>query len=226
MLRHGEDRVNAARGTMARAEAIAVGRKSLQSAAEPAAKGQGMTILAAGVVLWWAAHLFKRAAPAARAGMGDKAKGPIALLLLISVVLMVWGYRAADVEPVYSPLPGMGHLNNLLMLIAVYLYGVSGTKGVLYPKMRHPMLWGTAIWAVAHLLVNGDLASVILFGGILAWTLLEMVLINRAESWTPPVNGRGIKGDAMNLAGTAVLYAVLAWVHIWLGHSPFAGTYG
>jgi uncharacterized membrane protein len=185
-----------------------------------------VTILIIGLVLWCAAHLFKRLAPAARAGMGDKVKGPIAIALLVSVGLMVWGYRAAEVVPVYSPWPGMGHLNNLLMLIAIYLYGVGGTKGMLYPRMRHPMLWGTVIWAVAHLLVNGDRASVVLFGGIGVWALVSIVMINRAQSWTPPVGGRGIKGDAMNIAGVVILYGIIAWVHIWLGHSPFMGTYG
>ena len=125
-----------------------------------------MGLLIAGVALWWAAHLFKRLAPDARVGMGDKGKGLVAGVLVISVILMVVGYRSADVIALYAPLPGMGHLNNLAMLIAIFLYGVGGTKGMLYTRMRHPMLWGTVIWAGSHLLVNGDLASVILFGGI------------------------------------------------------------
>ena len=185
-----------------------------------------MVWLIAGVVLWWGAHLFKRMAPDLRAGMGDRGKGPVALLLLVSVVLMVIGYRAAEYVPVYTPLPGIGHLNNAAMLVAVYLYGVNGTKGTLYTRMRHPMLWGTVIWAVAHLLVNGDRASLVLFGGIGIWAVLTMILINRAGPWLRPVAGRGLKGDAMNLAGTLVLYGLIAAVHIWLGHNPFMGTYG
>ncbi len=185
-----------------------------------------MTLLILGLILWYAAHLFKRMSPAMRAGMGDKAKGPIALALVVSVGLMVWGYRAAEVVPVYSPWPGMGHLNNLLMLIAIYLYGVGGTKGVLYPRMRHPMLWGTVIWAGSHLLVNGDQASIVLFGGIGVWALISIVVINRAEDWTPPAPGRGIKGDAMNLVGTLILYGLIAGIHVWSGHSPFMGNYG
>jgi uncharacterized membrane protein len=185
-----------------------------------------MTLLVAGLVLWWAAHLFKRIAPGARAGLGDRGKGLVALALLASVVLMVIGYRAADVVPLYAPLPGIGHLNNLAMLIAVYLFGVGGTKGTLYTRMRHPMLWGTVIWAGSHLLVNGDVASVILFGGLGVWALVAMGAINRAGPWMRPAAGRGIKGDAMNLAGTLVLYGLIAAVHVWLGHNPFMGTYG
>ncbi len=181
-----------------------------------------MGLLIAGVLLWIAAHLFKRAAPTARAAMGDKGKGAVAIALLISVGLMIWGYRAAEFVPVYDPLPGMKHLNNLLMIIAVYLYGVGGTKGTLYPLMRHPMLWGTVLWAVAHLLVNGDQASLILFGGIGLWALVQMALINRAGPWVP-LPGRGIKGDAMNLAGTVVLVGIMVWVHNLLGYNVFGG---
>ena len=184
-----------------------------------------MLILSLGVALWIGAHLFKRLAPVRRATLGDAAKGPIAGVLLVALVLMVWGYLRADLVPVYMPLPGMGHANNALMLGAIYLYGVGSSKGVLYPRMRHPMLWGTVIWAVAHLLVNGDLAAIILFGGILIWALVEMGLINAAAPWTAPAAGRGIKGDAGNLVVALVLYGVIAYAHIWLGHSPFLGSY-
>jgi uncharacterized membrane protein len=185
-----------------------------------------MFFLITGVLLWWAAHLFKRLAPDVRAGMGDRGKGLVALVLVVSVILMIVGYRRADVIALYAPLAGIGHLNNLAMLVAVFLFGVGGTKGTLYTRMRHPMLWGTVIWAGSHLLVNGDLASVILFGGIGAWALVAMVAINRAGPWERPVAGRGIKGDAMNLVGTLVLYGLIAAIHAWLGHNPFVGSYG
>lgn len=184
-----------------------------------------MTLLIPGLLLWWAAHLFKRVAPGARAALGGRGKAGIAVVLVAAVVLMVIGFRGAEVVPVYTPLPGMGHANNTLMLISVYLFGVGGTKGVLYPRMRHPMLWGTVIWSVAHLLVNGDLASIVLFGGIGIWALVEMAVINRTP-WQRPVAGRGIRGDAMNLVGTLVLFGLIAAIHSWLGHNPFLGTYG
>ena len=184
-----------------------------------------MVMLFLGVALWWAAHLFKRAAPAARARLGDPGKGVVALVLAGAVALMVLGYRAADFVPVYTPLPGMGHLNNTLMLVAIFLAGVGGTKGALYTRMRHPMLWGMFLWAVAHLLVNGDAASILLFGGLGIWTLVQMVAINRADPWARPVAGRGPKGDLMNLVGTLILYGLIAGIHIWAGHNPFLGTY-
>lgn len=181
-----------------------------------------MTLLVLGLALWWGAHLFKRLAPDARARLGDPGKGLVAVALLAAVVLMVFGYRGADIVPVWTPPPGMGHLNNTLMLVAVFLFGVGGTKGSLYTRMRHPMLWGTVLWAVAHLIVNGDLASIVLFGGIGLWALVAMAAINRAGPWDRPAAGRGLKGDAMNAVGTLVLYAVIAGVHTWLGYNPFA----
>lgn len=184
-----------------------------------------MFLLWIGVALWWAAHLFKRLVPGLRSAMGSRGYGYVAVALLVSVGLMIWGYRSADFVRVYDPIPGMGHLNNLLMLISVYLFGVGGTKGVLYPKMRHPMLLGAVVWAVAHLLVNGDQASLVLFGGIGLWALVQMALINRAGPWVRPTNGRGIKGDAMNVVGTLALFGLAVGIHIWLGHNPFLGTY-
>ncbi|WP_343080923.1 NnrU family protein [Ostreiculturibacter nitratireducens] len=185
-----------------------------------------MTLLILGVLLYSLLHLFKRILPGPRAAMGDAGKGVVALGSLAGIVLMVIGYRAAELVPVYTPLPGMGHLNNTLMLISIFLFGVGGTKGTLYPRMRHPMLTGMLLWAVAHLLVNGDVASIILFGGLGLWAIFEIVAINRAGSWTPPTDGRGLKGDAMNLVGTVVLYGIIAGIHIWLGYNPFLGTYG
>ena len=185
-----------------------------------------MSMLILGLILWWAAHLFKRVAPAARARMGDKERGPVALALLVSVVLMVLGYRGAEFTSVYTPVPGIGHLNNLLMLIAVFLTGVGGTKGVLVDKLRHPMLLGMAVFACAHLLVNGDLASIVLFGGLGIWAVVEMFVISAAEGpWTRPAPG-SIKGDIRNAVATLVIYAVITGLHIWAGHNPFLGTYG
>ena len=184
-----------------------------------------MTLLIIGLVLWVGSHWLKRLAPGLRETMGDAGRGVVALGAVAGVVLMVIGYRAAEVVPVYNPMPGMGHANNALMLISLYLFAVGGTKGLLYPVLRHPMLLGTIIWSAAHLLVNGDQASIILFGGIGLWALVSIPLINRVQSWTPPVNGRGIKGDAMALVGTLVLYGVAAWIHAWLGHPVFAGNY-
>ncbi|PTV96047.1 NnrU protein [Rhodobacter aestuarii] len=183
-----------------------------------------MSILILGILLWVLPHLFKRLAPRRHLMMMPQIKAMVAGFVLVGVVLMVIGYRMADVVPIYSPLPGMGHANNTLMLISIYLFGVSGARSVLIDKIRHPMLWGMVIWSVSHLLVNGDLSSIVLFGALGLWAVGEMVLINRAGPWKRPKPGK-LLGDLKNLIGTALVYGVITWIHSLLGHNPFLGSY-
>jgi len=181
----------------------------------------GWSLLILGVALWWAAHFFKRALPDLRAGMGDAGKGVVALAIVAGIVLMVLGFRATPYIEVWSPPAFMVHINNLLVLIAIWMMSPAGQKGLLLNKVRHPMLAGFKAWAVAHLLVNGDLASIVLFGGLLAWAVAEVIVINRADpDWTPGEPGTLAK-DGMFLIGSVVLLAVIGFVHGWLGYPPF-----
>jgi len=180
-----------------------------------------LSLMILGVALWWGAHLFKRVAPDARANMGDKARGGVALLIVASIVLMVIGFRGASVGDVWYPPVWGTHLNNLLVLIAIFMMSPAPRKGKLLNNMRHPMLIGFGLWAFAHLLVNGDLASVLLFGGLLAWALVEIVVINRAEPrWHPTEKGTYAK-DGMFLVASLILMGVIGYIHFWLGYWPF-----
>ncbi len=183
-----------------------------------------MTLLVLGLILWFGAHFFKRFAPDLRARLGDPGKGLVALLVVGSVVLMVLGYRAADFIPVWQPPAFMVHVNNLLMILAFWIYGSSAAKGAkAWPayQIRHPQLVGFMVWAFAHLLVNGDLASILLFGGLLIWAEATIVLINQAEpEWTPPEPAG--RPTYIRLAViTLVLVAVVTGIHAWLGVWPF-----
>ncbi|MFD0978148.1 NnrU family protein [Tropicimonas aquimaris] len=182
----------------------------------------GWILLILGVALWWGAHLLKRVAPDLRASLGDeKGRGVVAGGLLLSIVLMVIGYRMTAFVNVWTPPAFFTHVNNLLVLIAIFMMSPAPRKGRLLNGMRHPMLAGFSLWAVAHLLVNGDLASIVLFGGLLGWSLLAPVLINRAEpEWTPPAPGTLAK-DGMFLLGSVVLLVVIGLIHSWLGYYPF-----
>jgi len=179
-----------------------------------------MYMLIAGLALWYGAHLFKRVAPGVRASMGSAGRGVVAVGVLAGLALMILGYRGAELTPIWSPPLWATHLNNLLMLIAVFTFGMSATTGRLRGKLRHPMLLSVVIWAVAHLLVNGDLASVVLFGGMLIWALLEMAVINRAEVWDRPEPGSARK-DILLIVITLVIYAIAIAIHLWLGVRPF-----
>ncbi len=183
-----------------------------------------MLILILGVALWWAAHLFKRAAPGQRAALGDKGKGIVAVLLLISVVLMVIGYRMADGPYWWGPTPALKGINNLLMVAAFWCFAADGMKTGLARRLRHPQLIGFSLWAISHLLVNGDLPSFVLFGGLLLWALVEMAVINKAEpGWRPSTQPIIWRKEAMALLGAVVVMVVVGLIHGWLGPNPFGG---
>ncbi|MCC6006383.1 MAG: hypothetical protein JJU40_01750 [Rhodobacteraceae bacterium] len=181
----------------------------------------GNLILVLGVVLWSGAHLFKRLAPARRAAMGEAGKGAVAVGILAGIVAMVIGYRAADPVWLFFEPRFLTHINNLLVLLGFYLFAVSGLQTGLARRIRHPQLSGVKAWALAHLLVVGTIQGVILFGGLLAWAVVSVILINRAQrSWTPPPPAPLWKeGAAVVVALVAT--AVVGWIHAWLGPWPF-----
>lgn len=185
-----------------------------------------MTLLILGVLLWAFSHTYKRLFPGLRARIGEEpGKGLAALMALAGIVLMVIGYRMAPIIPVYTPLAGMGHLVNLTMIVSIYFLGAGGMNTWITTKVRHNMLTGTLIWALSHLLVNGDVASLILFGGMAVYSVLSMILISRAVPWQKP-EPSGARKEIILVVATLVLYAVITGIHWWLGYNPFLGTYG
>ncbi len=181
-----------------------------------------MLILILGVALWWAAHLWKRVAPASRAEFGEKGKGLVTGALLLSVLLMIWGYKIADGPVWWGRSTATVGINNLLVLIAFYLFAASGMKTRVTAMTRHPQLIGFSLWAFAHLMVNGDLPSLILFGGLLVWAQVEILLINRTP-WTPPAGPFPARKEAMAAAGAVIVTLVVGMIHGWLGYWPFGG---
>jgi uncharacterized membrane protein len=185
-----------------------------------------MTLLIIGLLIWSAAHAFKAAAPGVRAGLDARlgsgaARGAFTAAIALGLVLMILGYRAAPFDAVWSPPAWTVHLNNLLMLVAVAVFGMSMSKGRSRAWLRHPMLTAVVLWSVAHLLVNGDLASILMFGWLALWALAEMALINaRDGTWVRPAPGP-VKGDIRLAFITVGVFAVAAGVHAALGVWPF-----
>lgn len=167
-------------------------------------------------------HLWKRLAPASRARLGDPGKGIVAVLSIAGIWLMARGYGAWDDSPaVWFPASWLTHLNNLLVLVGFYFFVASG-MGVWGARVnRHPQLTGVILWAVAHLLVNGDLASVVLFGGFLVWAVASILLVNRAvPQWSPPPRqpiGKEVTAVVVALA----LYVAVGYLHGWIGPWSF-----
>lgn len=183
-----------------------------------------MTLLILGLILWVGGHMFKRLAPEARANLGSNGDKIIGGVLLVSVVLMVIGYRAAEGAVFWGRSPAMVGINNLLMVLAFYFYAASAAKGAkiwLGTKVRHPQLTGFSIWAIAHLLVNGDVPSFLLFGVLLVWAQAEIVLINRAEGpWAVPPRAPA-KKEAVAVVITLIVTSLVMAIHYALGVTPW-----
>jgi uncharacterized membrane protein len=185
-----------------------------------------VTLLVIGLLVWTLAHVLKRVAPGLRQGLaaslGDgPARGAMALLIAAGLVLIVVGYRRAPVDPVYDPPVWAIHLNNLLMVAAVLLLGLGHSKSRARGWLRHPMLTAVVIWAVAHLLVNGDRASLLLFGWLGLWAIGDMLLINAREPAPARPAPGTVAGDVRLVVIAAVVFAVITTVHALLGYWPF-----
>ncbi len=181
-----------------------------------------MGLLVVGVLLWAYSHLMKRVTPKFRANLGEsKGRMVAAGLSVLAIVFMVVGYRSAEIIQIWNPPAMLRHVNNLLMLIAVYLFIVRYSQGVIRTKMRHPMLGAVKVWALAHLLVNGDVASMVLFGGVLAWAVIDMIMINKMQpEWRRPTRG-SVMSDVFFLVPALILMGAIAAVHAHLGYPVF-----
>lgn len=180
-----------------------------------------MILIAAGLFLWSAVHFWKRMAPDHRAGFGEKGKGIVALGSVIAIVLMVIGYRAAEGAFFWGRSSATTGINNLLMLFAFYLFATSGAKTRITKMIRHPQLTAVVVWCVAHVLVNGDSPSFLLFGGLGVWAFAEMIVISRADGPREPYHAVPIKKEVTAIVATLVVFSVVSGIHLWLGYNPF-----
>jgi uncharacterized membrane protein len=130
-------------------------------------------------------------------------------------VLIVWGfahYRATGWIDVWYPPKALKHLAAALMLPAVILVVAAYIRGRIYTALKHPMLDGVKLWATAHLLANGDLGSIILFGSFLAWAVFDRIsLKRRADPGAPPIPVGGPGNDLIAVAVGIVAYLALAF---------------
>ncbi|MBU2991776.1 NnrU family protein [Octadecabacter sp. 1_MG-2023] len=180
-----------------------------------------MTLIILGLALWAGVHFWKRVAPDHRAAFGEKGKGIVAIGSVIAIVLMVIGYRMADGAGFWGRSSAMTGINNILMLFAFYLFAASGKGTRITRIIRHPQLTAMVVWSIAHLLVNGDTTSFVLFGGLGIWAVAEMVVINRAQGPRGAYHAPPIKSEVIAAVATLVVFSIVAGIHLWLGYNPF-----
>ena len=179
----------------------------------------GLLVMILGLVLFFGVHTLTtqremRARVIAASGEGGYKIG-YTLVSLLGFVLIVWGfahYRAAGMWEIWTPPTALKHLAVALMLPAVILVVASYIRGRIYTRLKHPMLTGIKLWAAAHLLANGDLGSIILFGSFLGWAVFDRIsLKHRADSGAPPIPVGGPSNDLIAVAVGLVAYLALGF---------------
>ncbi len=180
-----------------------------------------MDILIAGLILFFAVHSISIINEPWRDRMVQRiGKMPwqaiYSVVAIIGFVLIVQGYGIARQSPIilYSPPAGLRHVNLLLMLFVFPLLFATYIPGKFRDTVKHPMLLAVKIWALAHLLVNGTLADVVLFGSFLVWAIIDRISMkNRVQRAVTPMESNGFN-DAIAFVLGFVLYVIfLLWLH-------------
>ena len=179
----------------------------------------GLWVMIAGLVVFLGAHTLTtqrefRARIIASTGEGTY-KILYSLVSAVGLALIVWGfarYRATGWIDVWNPPVAMKHITVALMLPAVIMVVASYIRGRIYTTLKHPMLAGIKLWAAAHLLANGDLGSIILFGSFLAWAVFDRIsLKHRKDPGGPPIPVGGPTNDLIAIAVGTIAYLALAF---------------
>lgn len=183
-----------------------------------------MSGLVLGLVLFLGVHSVSIVAPAWRdaqvARYGEKPwKALYSLVSIAGFVLLVIGYGAARQSAIvlYTPPTWTRHLALLLMLPVFPLLLGAYLPGRIKAALKHPFLAAVKLWALAHLLANGTLADVLLFGGFLAWAVADRVSLKRRPQRPLPGAPERPMNDLIAVVAGLVLYGVfVTWLHQWL----------
>lgn len=173
-----------------------------------------------GLVLFLGAHVFvtlrgPRAAVIARIGEWPY-KGLMSLVALVGLVLIGYGfgqYRANDWFEVWSPPRWTHYVTQILMWPASIFVVAAYSRGEIWRALKHPMLVGVKTWAVAHLISNGDLGSIVLFGSFLAWAVYDRITLKRrSDPGAPPIPVGGRRNDIIALGVGTLFYLALGLI--------------
>ncbi|MDE2365216.1 MAG: NnrU family protein [Hyphomicrobiales bacterium] len=192
-----------------------------------------MTVLVLGLIVFLGVHLVPTSAPGraqlvAKLGAGGYKIG-FSVASLIGFVLIVYGMglargSAADLQ-IWQPPVFMRHITFLLMWFSFVLLVAAYVPSHIRDKAKHPMLAAVKIWALAHLLANGDLAGLVLFGSFLAWAVYDRISVKKRGA-PGPLGDRhgGFVNDLIVLVvGTALYLAMFMWGHAHLIGIPLTG---
>ncbi len=182
-----------------------------------------MTLLVAGLVLFFAVHLIPsvvplRAALIARLGLKPY-RGLFSLVALAGLVLVVWGFACAPFEPLYAP-PAWGRQVAMVAVpVALVLFVAANMPTHIRAVLRHPMLLGVLLWATAHLLSNGDLRSVMLFGSFAGYAVFDLVSVE-VRGKRPSTD----KAPRLAMDGAAIVTGLVVAVLLTVFHATLFGV--
>jgi uncharacterized membrane protein len=180
----------------------------------------GLFILILGLVLFIGAHVFVTLRPQREASIKRIGEGPykalFALVAIAGVVLIAWGYglyRESEWIEVWRPPAWTRHVTVLLTWPAIICVTAAYIPGNIKRTLKHPMLVGIKLWAVAHLISNGDLGSIILFGSLLAWAVYDRITLKRrSDPGAPPIPVGGRRNDLIAIVVGTIFYLGLGLV--------------
>ena len=178
-----------------------------------------------GILLWVGVHLIPSLTPGIKtrwkSALGKHGyMASFSLLLVLSLVLIVMGWRTAIPGYLYALPSNVDVFSVLIMWLASILFISAKMHTRIKQYIRHPQLLGVALWSIAHLLANGDTRSVTLFGSMLVWAIVEMFAINyRDGAWQRPLV-RPIRADFVLIAVGTVFYLGLIFLHPYLSGVP------
>ncbi len=188
-----------------------------------------MVLLILGLIVFFGIHLVP-VVPGARANavqaIGEMPfKIAFSIASVLGLVLIIWGYGAAQNANVilWEPPVWTRHLATLFMLFAMIAIAAAYVPSRIRDVLRHPMLVAIKIWAFAHLLANGDLISLLLFGSFLAYAVVDRISVKRRGALGPlGAKSGGLTGDIAAVAiGVAGYLFLLFYGHAWLfGYAP------
>ena len=182
-----------------------------------------MVWLILGLVIFLGIHSVRIFAPGLRdaqvKSMGLGAwKGTYSLIALAGLIFIIWGYGQARMEAgqLWVPSLWLRHLAVFLMLVSFVILPLAYLpSGVLKPLLKHPMLLAVKIWALAHLLANGDSASMLLFGAFLAWAVIDRISVKRRGEPLPEPGP--LMNDIIAVVSGVVLWLLcILWAHDFL----------
>lgn len=179
----------------------------------------GLLVMILGLILFLGVHTLTTQRAMRAKLIGSLGEGGYKIAYSVASVaglaLVTWGfsmYRATGWIDVWNPPTAFKHIALALMLPAVIMVVASYIRGRIYTTLKHPMLTGVKLWAAAHLLANGDLGSIILFGSFLAWAVFDRIsLKRRTDAGGPPIPVGGPANDLIAIAVGVVAYLALAF---------------